>query len=187
MAAVAAAVRGFRGVPHRLEVVATVDGVTWVNDSIATAPERTIAGLHAFPELVVLLLGGRDKNLPLDELAVEAARRCRAIVTFGEAGGSFAAALRAAWGAHGPVLEETTTLAGAVERAAAHAHPGDIVLLAPAGTSFDAYPNFERRGEEFRALVHQRVPGFGVEVQETHEPAPNVEPAPSDPTPAEGV
>lgn len=153
MDVVRAAVLGFRGVPHRLEIVANVGGVTWVNDSIATAPERTLAGLAAFHEPVVLLLGGRDKNLPLAELAAVARDRCRAVLCFGEAGDLFAAGMREAWGA-GPTLERVGALTEAVTRAAALAKPGDVVLLAPAGTSFDAYPNFEARGEEFRRLVH---------------------------------
>ena len=151
--AMAAAVRAFRGIPHRLEVVAEVGGATWVNDSIATSPERTMAGLRAFEEPVVLLLGGRDKNLPLDGLAALAATRCRAVVCFGESGDLFA-------GAVGPVVGDTTrvtTLDDAVALAATKAEPGDVVLLSPAGTSFDAYPNFEARGDAFR----RAVAGFG--------------------------
>jgi UDP-N-acetylmuramoylalanine--D-glutamate ligase len=154
MSVVAAAVRDFHGVPHRLEEVATANGVTYVNDSIATAPERTLAGLRAFAEPVVLLLGGRDKNLPLDELAAEAARRCRAVLCFGEAGDLFAAAVHGGAGEAGPWVERLATLDEAVRRAADVARPGDVVLLAPAGTSFDAYANFERRGEHFRQLVN---------------------------------
>lgn len=154
---IAEAVRGFRGVPHRLEVVATVDGVTWVNDSIATAPERTLAGMAAFSEPLVLLLGGRDKNLPLDGLARAAAERCRAVVTFGEAGDLFAAGLRAAWGEGGPPLRRVETVDEAMDEAARLAQRGDVVLFSPAGTSFDAYPNFERRGESFRRLVYERL------------------------------
>jgi UDP-N-acetylmuramoylalanine--D-glutamate ligase len=183
-AVIADAFREFRAVPHRLEVVGSVEGVTYVNDSIATAPERTLAGLRSFAEPLVLLLGGRDKNLPLAELAREARGRCRAVVCFGEAGGLFAGALTDAWEADdpalapaetpahdapaprrsqavtGPSLEQVETLPQAVERAARLARPGDVVLLSPAGTSFDAYANFERRGEHFRALVGalQRAP-----------------------------
>ena len=156
MEAVAAAVREFCGVPHRLEIAGRIDGVTWVNDSIATAPERTLAGMRAFTEPIVLLLGGRDKRLPLDNLAAAAAHRCRGVVCFGEAGETFATALRAAWGGGGPPLVRVDTLADAVAQATRQARPGDVVLFAPAGTSFDAYPNFERRGEEFRRLVQER-------------------------------
>jgi UDP-N-acetylmuramoylalanine--D-glutamate ligase len=171
MDAVAGAVRDFRGVPHRLETVATVDGVTYVNDSIATAPERTVAGMRTFAEPLVLLLGGRDKKLPLAELATEAQRRCRAVLCFGEAGALFAAGLRNAWGGDGPVLESFETLPEAVARAARLARPGDAVLLAPAGTSFDAYANFERRGEHFRALVGALQPLAGAAGRSGHPDA----------------
>lgn len=153
MSDVAAGVRGFHAVAHRLELVARIGEVAWYNDSIATAPERTLAGMRAFDEPLVLLLGGRDKHLPLNELAEACAERCRAVVTFGEAGPLFAQAMRAATRNGSPAVVEAGTLTEAVEAASHHAQPGDVVLLAPAGTSFDAYPNFERRGEEFRALV----------------------------------
>jgi UDP-N-acetylmuramoylalanine--D-glutamate ligase len=147
--------RTFRGVPHRLEVVGRAAGVTWINDSIATSPERTIAGLQAFTEPVVLLLGGREKNLPLDELQAVARERCRAVVCFGEAGPLFHEVLQG--------FAETNRLVPALEDAVAAAsklaRSGDIVLLAPAGTSFDAYPSFEARGMRFRELV-RRLPGF---------------------------
>jgi UDP-N-acetylmuramoylalanine--D-glutamate ligase len=148
-AAVAKAVRGFKAPPHRLELVATIGGVAYYNDSIATTPERTLAGLRSFDQPVVLLLGGREKKLPLDSLTEEISKRCRAVVCFGEAGNMLADAM-----ARAPLpVERVDTLAEAVNAAAGHATPGDIVLLSPACTSFDAYPNFERRGEEFRRLV----------------------------------
>src|SRR3990172_6067259 len=84
--AVAAAVRAFQPPAHRLELVGRAGGVDYYNDSIATAPERTLAALRAFEEPVVLLLGGREKKLPLEEMLEVAARRCRAILCFGEAG-----------------------------------------------------------------------------------------------------
>ncbi len=145
----------FRGVPHRLEVVGFANGVTWVNDSIATSPERTIAGLRSFEEPVVLLLGGREKNLPLDALQEVARERCRAVICFGEAGPLFHDALQGFAG-HArlvPVLDD------AVSAAVRLARTGDIVLLAPAGTSFDAYASFEARGAHFRKLV-RALPGF---------------------------
>jgi UDP-N-acetylmuramoylalanine--D-glutamate ligase len=153
MEAVGRAVRGFRAVPHRLELVAEIDGVCWYNDSIATAPERTLAGMRSFHEPLVLLLGGRDKHLPLAELATECAARCRAVVTFGEAGSLFADAVESVTSSGTPVVARTGSLSEAVRHAATLAQPGDVVLLSPAGTSFDAYPNFERRGEHFRHLV----------------------------------
>lgn len=153
------AIRTFAPVPHRLEHVATIDGVAWYNDSIATAPERTLAAIRAFDrgERLILLLGGREKKLPLGELVRACTERCRAVVLFGEAEPVFAAAFAAEPAAAGLPVVRAGTLARAVDEAGKRAQPGDIVLLSPAGTSFDAYPNFERRGEEFRALVRHRA------------------------------
>jgi UDP-N-acetylmuramoylalanine--D-glutamate ligase len=153
--AVAAAVRGFRPPPHRIELVGSVDGAAYYDDSIATTPERTLAALRSFEEPIVLLLGGRDKHLPLEEMAAEAARRCRAVICFGEA----RALLAEAVGAAGCQVEVVDGMAEAVERAHRAARAGDVVLMSPACTSFDAYPNFERRGEHFRELVRALEPG----------------------------
>ena len=151
--AAARAIRAFSGVPHRLEVVSRARGITWVNDSIATTPERTLAGLRSFEEPAVLLLGGRDKHLPLAELAREAVQRCRAVIGFGEAGPTFVDAVRAVRDGDAPVLREVDDVEAAVEAAAAIAREGDVVLCSPAGTSFDAYRTFEQRGAAFRAAV----------------------------------
>ncbi|MGI8926023.1 MAG: UDP-N-acetylmuramoyl-L-alanine--D-glutamate ligase [Tepidiformaceae bacterium] len=159
MEAARAAAAAFAGVPHRLQVVGRVGGATWIDDSIATSPERTIAGLRAFTEPVVLLLGGREKNLPLDGLRSLAATRCRAVVCFGEAGPLFCEGMEGAV----PACHLVGTLDDAVALAAALARPGDVVLLSPAGTSFDAYPNFEARGAAFAALA-RALPGFQPEV-----------------------
>ncbi|MDO8614768.1 MAG: UDP-N-acetylmuramoyl-L-alanine--D-glutamate ligase [Dehalococcoidia bacterium] len=153
--AMACAVESFRGVPHRLELVAEVDGAAYYNDSIATTPERTVAGLRSFQEPIILLLGGRDKNLPLEELVRECSARCRAAVFFGESAAGLEQAFRAA-GA-GLRTVRAGALAEAVETAHRLAQPGDAVLLSPACTSYDAYDNFERRGDHFRALVEEMV------------------------------
>ena len=149
--AAAAAIAGFEGVPQRLEEIATIDGVLYVNDSIATTPERTLAALRSFDAPIVLLLGGREKQLPLDELGTEARIRARAVVGFGEAGEAFLASLPQ--DANTPTLRRVATLPEAVRAAQALAQPGDVVLLSPAGTSFDAYPNFAARGRHFVELV----------------------------------
>jgi len=155
--AIATAVRGFKAVPHRLEFVAAVDGVAYYNDSIATTPERTLAGVRSFREPLVLLLGGREKHLPLDDMFREVCGRCRALVFFGEARETLVAAAKAACDAFDqnkrPDLHVVDTLDDAVPAARAAARPGDVVLLSPACTSFDAYDNFEERGEHFRRLV----------------------------------
>jgi len=151
--AIACAVETFRGVPHRLELVAEVEGVRYYNDSIATTPERALAGIRSFKEPVVLLLGGRDKQLPLEEMAAEAMSRCRAVVLFGESAGKIEEALRVA---AGPAkVRRVEGLVEAVEAARALAEAGGVVLLSPACTSYDAYEGFERRGEHFRSLVRQ--------------------------------
>ncbi len=151
--AIAEAVRSFSGVPHRLELVATVRQIVYVNDSIATTPERTLAGLRSFEEPIVLLLGGRDKHLPLLQLGALAVERCRAVVTFGEAGDLFAEAVREARDGGTPSIERVEDVPSAVRHAAELARPGDVVLLSPAGTSFDAYRTFEARGADFRDAV----------------------------------
>jgi UDP-N-acetylmuramoylalanine--D-glutamate ligase len=147
--AVGRAVRGFKAPAHRLEFVAKVHGVAYYNDSIATAPERTLAALRSFEEPIVLLLGGREKDLPLEEMLTAAKRVCRAVVCFGEAGPLFAEAASAL----GLSVVRAGTLAEAAEAASKLAREGDVVLLSPAGTSFDAYASFEERGDEFRRLV----------------------------------
>ncbi len=139
----------FPGLPHRLQVVGRAHGAVWIDDSIATSPERTMAALEAMTEPAILLLGGREKDLPLDGLREAAGDRCRAAVCFGEAATPFAEAMAGAV----ETVVRVETLDGAVAAAATIAREGDVVLLSPAGTSFDAYPRFEARGEAFAALV----------------------------------
>jgi UDP-N-acetylmuramoylalanine--D-glutamate ligase len=156
--AIASAVESFAGAPHRLEHVGSLNSADYYNDSIATTPERTLAGIRSFQQPLVLLLGGRDKHLPLEELAGEAHRRCRAVILFGESAPKLEAALRegaTGGGAKGARIVPVAGLAEAVEAARRYARPGDAVLLSPACTSFDAYDNFERRGDHFRSLVSQ--------------------------------
>ncbi len=150
------AIINFKAVPHRLEEVREWMGITFVNDSIATAPERVVAALKAFEdESVVLLLGGRDKDLPWDELIELAVRQCHAIIGFGEIGRMIvekAAAERTRQEA-ATRIEQTSTLEEAVWQAARLANEGDVVLLSPGGTSYDAYKDFAERGDAFRKLV----------------------------------
>jgi UDP-N-acetylmuramoylalanine--D-glutamate ligase len=150
--AIAGVATSFGGVEHRLEIVRERAGVTWVNDSIATAPERTIAAIRSFADPLVLLLGGRDKHLPWDECAREiCSSRVRHVVLFGEAAGLIADAI--AKQGEGPRQERVPDLPAAVRSAERVAQAGDIVLLAPGGTSFDAYADFAARGHHFRELV----------------------------------
>ena len=147
--AVADALQRFPGLPHRLQVVGRARGAIWIDDSIATSPERTVAALEAVSEPAILLLGGREKALPLEKLRAAAGERCHAAICFGEAATPFAEAMAGAV----ETVARVETLTEAVEAAAAIAREGDAVLLSPAGTSFDAYPRFEARGEAFAALV----------------------------------
>lgn len=148
-------IAGFMGVAHRLETVRQVDGVTYVNDSIATAPERVIAAIRSYDEPLILIAGGRDKKLPWDELADLIAQRVRYLVTFGEFGPTIAGLVRSARGASDRLegIDQFKTLDDAVARAATVARSGDVVLLSPGGTSYDAYEDFAARGEHFRSLV----------------------------------
>jgi UDP-N-acetylmuramoylalanine--D-glutamate ligase len=155
--AVRQAVTTFQGVAHRLELCREKDGVRWYDDSIATAPERTVAALRAFPDdRVVLLAGGRDKHLPWQEMAALAWRKVAHLVLFGEAAGLIEEAMHNTEpsGDQACQIHRTGTLEGAVELAQQVARPGDVVLLSPGGTSFDAYPDFVARGEHFKRLVN---------------------------------
>jgi len=148
----------FTGVEHRLESVREWGGVLFVNDSIATSPERAIAALYSFSEPIVLLAGGRDKHLPWEDWADLALDRAVAIVAFGEAAPIVESALESARarrvaGSTNPALHLVGTLDDAVGLAARVAREGQVVLLSPGGTSFDAFVDFEARGRRFRELV----------------------------------
>lgn len=148
----AATIKKFKGVPHRLETVRVLDGVTWVNDSIATAPERVMAALRSYTEPLVLLLGGADKKLPWDELMAAAAGKCRHIVTFGR-DGQLPVEVLTRLTLRDDLITRVDTLDEAVAEAHKHAQSGDVVLLSPGMTSYDGYPNFEVRGQHFKDLV----------------------------------
>jgi len=154
--AMLSAAEDFRGVPHRLEFVRELRGACWYNDSIATAPERTIAAIKSFDEPIVLLLGGRDKNLPWDELAALIRQRVRHVVAFGEAAEKIVEAVGSSKsGKDAFRLERCGTLREAVLKAAEAAKAGDVVLLSPGGTSYDAFKDFEERGEKFTKWVQE--------------------------------
>jgi UDP-N-acetylmuramoylalanine--D-glutamate ligase len=148
----------FTGVEHRLELVRERSGVRWYNDSIATTPERTVAALKAVDAPIILLAGGRDKYLPWDEMAALAWQRVRHLILFGEAATLIERAMHKAQGSirntqHATHIHQAGTLERATELANEVANPGDVVLLSPGGTSFDAYRDFAERGEHFRKLV----------------------------------
>ena len=154
--AVPAGVKGFGGVAHRLEYVRTWKGADWYNDSIATAPERTSAAIHAFDEPIVLLLGGHDKDLPWDELAHLIHQRVDHVVVFGEAAGIILRALGPVKGGQRPfTITRSAGLFQAVQAAAELVEAGDVVLLSPGCASFDEFFDFEARGEAFRLWVNR--------------------------------
>lgn len=147
--AVAAALRDFAGVPHRLEEVAERDGVLYVNDSKATNPASTSVGLMSFaPGSVHLIAGGRAKG-GFEDLVEPVRERCAAVYLIGEAADALAADLAPA----DVALQRCGDLARAVAAARAAAQPGSVVLLSPACASYDQYPDFEARGEHFRELA----------------------------------
>jgi UDP-N-acetylmuramoylalanine--D-glutamate ligase len=148
----AGAIREFHGVAHRLEVVRIVNGVTYVNDSIATAPERVVAALRSYDEPLVLLAGGKDKNLDWEDMIRLALSKARYIVAFGAAGDLVVDTVRQVAG-DTEAVTRVQSLEQAVSQAAVLAQAGDVVLLSPGGTSYDAYTDFAERGEHFRQLV----------------------------------
>jgi UDP-N-acetylmuramoylalanine--D-glutamate ligase len=145
-------IRAFMGVPHRLETVREVNGVTYVNDSIATAPERVVAALKSYDEPLVLLAGGADKKLSWDDMAALALHKTRRIIAFGRDGDIVVNAVKKFTMREDAVIR-VETLEQAVSEAVKVAQPGDVVLLSPGGTSYDAYQDFVERGEHFRQLV----------------------------------
>jgi UDP-N-acetylmuramoylalanine--D-glutamate ligase len=143
--------RTFRGVAHRLETIVVRDGVAYVNDSKATNVASTLVALRSYPGGVHLIAGGRGKNQDFAPLAPAVAEHCRAVYLIGEAADDLARALDEI----GTPLHQCGDLAQAVRDASAAARPGDTVLLSPACASYDQYPDFEARGNHFRALVQE--------------------------------
>jgi UDP-N-acetylmuramoylalanine--D-glutamate ligase len=147
--AIAAGLRSFAGLPHRLELVRERDGVRWVNDSIATNTFAVRHGIDAYDAPVRLILGGRAKGEDFVPFARELPAHVASVYLVGEAADELAAALDAA---HRP-YERVETIAGAIRAAERDTRPGDVVLLSPACASYDQYQSFEQRGEDFRRLV----------------------------------
>ena len=146
--------RTFVGVEHRIEPVRTIRGVQWYNDSIASSPTRTIAGLNAFNEKVILLAGGYDKHIPFAPLAPEVVKHVKLLILCGATADAIEKAVRECPDYHGsPEIVRCESLEDCVKTAYERAVRGDIVTLSPACAAFDQFANFMERGKAFKKLV----------------------------------
>ena len=148
----------FGGVAHRIELVREMDGVRYYNDSIASSPSRTIAGLRSFDQKVILIAGGYDKQIPFDELGIEIADHVKALFLTGHTAGKIRTAVESALKIRGQTMKitEVEDFKEAVLTACSVAEEGDIVILSPACASFDKFKNFAQRGERFKEIINQR-------------------------------
>ncbi len=148
--------RDFGGVEHRIEFVREKDGVKYYNDSIASSPTRTIAGLKAFDKKIILIAGGYDKNIPFEPMMPYLVEKVKILLLCGDTADKIENCLRGYNGYNGePEIIRAQNIAEAVTKAHKVAVSGDIVTLSPACASFDAYPNFVVRGNHFKKLVNE--------------------------------
>lgn len=147
----------FGGVEHRIELVRTLDGVRYYNDSIASSPSRTIAGLRSFPEKVILIAGGYDKHIPFDELGPEITAHVKELILTGDTTPKIRAAVEQTpdYKEGAPGILEFDDFREAVLAAHHMAEPGDVVILSPACASFDKFKNFAVRGETFKKIIYE--------------------------------
>ncbi len=149
--------REFGGVEHRIELVRIKDGVKFYNDSIASSPSRTIAGLNSFGEKVLLIAGGYDKNIPYDVLGPVICSHVKRLYVNGATAGHIRRAVEnaPAYTPGNPEIIDCGDFTTATLRAAADARPGDVVLMSPASAAFDQFKNFMVRGEYFKKLIKE--------------------------------
>ncbi len=153
--AIVAGIEGFTGVEHRLEFVREWGGATWFNDSIATAPERAIAAIKSFTLPLVLLAGGRDKDLPWSDFSSWVHKRVDHLILFGESKETILSAIGPVRPGYRPfTIDSCNKLSDALRVATEIVEPGDVVLLSPGGTSFDEFQDFSERGEFFKEWVN---------------------------------
>ncbi len=157
MDAMCTVARTFTGVAHRLETVRVHKGVTYINDSIASSPDRTLAGLACFDEKLILIAGGKDKGVPFASLGPAICKHVKKLYLTGLTAGKIKAAVLNApeYVPGAPEIFEIEDFTETVKAAAAAAEPGDTVLMSPASTSFDRFKNFEERGDLFRRIVEE--------------------------------
>ena len=146
----------FSGVEHRIELVRTLNGVRYYNDSIASSPSRTIAGLRSFRQKVILIAGGYDKHIPFDVLGPEIIQHVKHLILTGDTAPKLRAAVEGAPGytPGSPDIQEYNDFDAAVMAAHCLAQPGDVVILSPACASFDHFKNFVERGEAFKRIIY---------------------------------
>jgi len=144
----------FKALPHRLELVAKINGVSWYNDSKATTPESAIVAIEAFEQPRIIIAGGYDKNVAFDELGRKIARSTKAAILFGQTAKKIADSIKVSPKSQ-TRIEFVNSLAEAVQLANRLAESGEVVLLSPACASYDMFDNFEHRGREFSKLVYQ--------------------------------
>jgi UDP-N-acetylmuramoylalanine--D-glutamate ligase len=166
---IAACLGCFESLPHRLQLVADIDGVKWYDDSIATTPDSAIAALEAFDAPKIIIAGGYDKNLSFEALGREIARRAKAAVLIGATARKIAEAVRACPGSSASV-RLAASLADAVGIARRLAASGDVVMLSPACASYDMFENFRQRGLKFADLVRSLDAG-GARLKSRRESA----------------
>ena len=145
----------FGGVEHRIELIRTRKGVRWYNDSIASSPSRTIAGLNSFPEKVILIAGGKDKGIPYDALGPVVNDHVKLLLLCGATAGVIRRAVEQADNYNGLEILDVADYREAVSIADSRSAEGDVVILSPASTSFDRFKNFMERGKAFKAIVNQ--------------------------------
>jgi len=144
----------FKALPHRLELVAKINGVSWYNDSKATTPESAIAALEAFGQPMIVIAGGYDKHVAFDELGKTIAEKARVAVLIGQTAEKIADTIRSCPKSQ-TRIEFVDSLSEAVQLTNRLAESGDVVLLSPACASYDMFDNFQQRGQEFCRLVQQ--------------------------------
>ena len=151
------AIKNFKGVPHRLEFVRELNGNKWYNDSIATSPTRTIAGLNSFDEEIVLIAGGYDKHLDYEPIAEPILKKVKTLILTGQTAEKIFGAVKQKKEEQNKSIDmyKVNNLEEAVQKAKEQAKPNQIILFSPASASFDSFKNFEERGEKFKELVRK--------------------------------
>ena len=139
---------------HRIELIRTLRGVRWYNDSIASSPSRTIAGLRAFDQKIILIAGGKDKGIPYDALGPELNEHVKLLILCGATSNVIRHAVESAENYTGLEIADVGDYGEAAALAQNRAEEGDVVMLSPASTSFDRFANFMERGKVFKEIVN---------------------------------